>query len=176
MLNLTLLGHQEQCPGLLQSLGSLCHMLSDPSTLKALHILLSTSVFWYPWCSQGWVIFLKLKNNFSGRNINWINVKKNPAFYTSKHLMKIGREWGCQRHLFCTSGWRDIDCFHLCSAVCVFALNFGWSCLKSKNRNNNNKQPKKNFKELTMTLQCALYFTWIGFYLMMFMFGDFYVS
>lgn len=45
MLNLTLLGHQGQCPGLLQSLGSLCHMLSDPSTLKALHVLLNTSVF-----------------------------------------------------------------------------------------------------------------------------------
>lgn len=58
--------------------------------------------------------------------------------------MTLCPEWGCQRHLFYSSCWTDTDCFHLCSTARVFALNFGWSCLKSKNRNNNNnKQPKE---------------------------------
>lgn len=45
------------------------------------------------------------------------------------------------------------DCFHLCLSVC--ALSFGWRCLKKQTK----KQPKKNFKELMMTLQCVLYST-----------------
>jgi hypothetical protein len=46
----------------------------------------------------------------------------------------------------------------MCSTVYAFALSFGWGCLKSKSRNNNSKQAKRNLKELMMTLQCVLYF------------------
>lgn len=46
----------------------------------------------------------------------------------------------------------------MCSTVYAFALSFGWGCLKSKSRNNNSKQAKRNLKELMTTLQCVLYF------------------
>lgn len=178
----TVLGHRE--PRLLRLQShfdwNLCHTLKDGTQIFKLHTSaffkwhISASVLSDWCCSQSWIIFLiQFKPNILGSNINRVKMTKLIQLLNQQVLDPYKpRALMPKASIFVAQIGERLIVF-----ICVWlCFEFWVELFKKEKQKPKTKQPKKNFKELMMTLQCVLYSTWIGFCLMMFMFGDFYVS